>query len=103
MTLHYTLPTFLLHLLHSPQLVHIVRIIEPKLHADKRLPAFQAEFVPRFRPGQQVRHRALSQTQDGLPEKTLTCGEQTYTVCDVLVSAFTRSVRLTPQCKDRLT
>lgn len=43
-------PTFLLHLLHGPQLVYIVRIVEPQLHADKRLPAFQAEFVPRFGP-----------------------------------------------------
>lgn len=60
--------TFLLQLLHVPQLLHVVGVIEPQLHAHKGLPPLQAELVPGFGPGQQVGHRALRQAQDALPE-----------------------------------
>lgn len=64
--------TFLLQALHVHKLLHAVRVLEPQLHPDKRLPALQAQLVPGFRPGQQVWDRTLSQTQDGLPEQSLT-------------------------------
>lgn len=64
--------TFLLQAFHVHKFLHAVWVLEPELHADKGLPALQAQLVPGFRPGQQVWDRTLSQTQDSLPKQTLT-------------------------------
>lgn len=53
--------TFLLQLLHVSQLLHVVGVVEPQLHAHKGLPALQAQLVPGFGAGEQVRHGALGQ------------------------------------------
>lgn len=79
--------TFLFHALHVHELVNVARVTEPQLHAHEWLAALQAQLVPGFGPGQQVRHRALSQPQDGLAEQTLTCIIYTRTRC---VSALKR-------------
>ena len=68
--------TFLLHLLHVPQLVHVVGVVEPQLHADEGLAALQAELVPGLGPGEEVRHGALRQAQDALPKQPLACGSR---------------------------
>lgn len=43
--------TFLLQLLHVPQLLHVVGVTEPQLHSHKGLPSLQAQLVPGFGPG----------------------------------------------------
>lgn len=63
--------TFLLQLLHVPQLLHIMGVTEPQLHAHKGLPPLQAQLVPGLGPGQEVRHGALRQPQDALPKQPL--------------------------------
>lgn len=69
--------TFLFHPLHVHQLLHVVGVIQPQLHADKGLPAFQAELVPGLWAGKEVRDGALGKAEDGLPEQTLTWGNGT--------------------------
>lgn len=70
-SLNLFLHTFLLQAFHVHEFFHTVRVLEPQLHAHKRLPALQTELVPRFGPGQQVWDRTLSQTKDSLPKQTL--------------------------------
>lgn len=53
--------TFLFHALHVHELLHVVGVVQPHLHADKGLPALQAQLVPGLGPRQQVRDRALRQ------------------------------------------
>lgn len=72
-------PTFLLHLLHGPQLVDVVGVVEPQLHADEGLAALQAQLVPGFGSGQQVGNGALRQAQDGLAKEPLACRTDTRT------------------------
>lgn len=60
--------TFLLHPLHVHQLLHVVGVIQPQLHADKGLSAFQTELVPGLWAGKEVGDRALGEPQDGLPK-----------------------------------
>lgn len=64
--------TFFLHALHIHQLLHVVGIVEPQLHADKGFPSLQTQLVPGLGASQQVWDRALCQPQDCLPEQTLT-------------------------------
>lgn len=52
--LNLFLHTFLLQAFHVHEFFHTVWVLEPELHADKGLPALQAELVPRFGPGQQI-------------------------------------------------
>ena len=47
------------------------RVLQKHLHADERLASLLREHVPRLGSGQQVRHRALGQTQHGLPKQSL--------------------------------
>lgn len=58
--------TFSSLILDDLQLLHIVRIIEPELHTDERLPALDAQHVPRFRLGEELTDGALRQTQHSL-------------------------------------
>lgn len=67
--------TFLLQLLHVPQLFHVVGVAEPQLHADEGLPALQAQLVPGLGPRQQVGHGALCQPQDALTKQPLPWGQ----------------------------
>lgn len=65
------LHTFLLQTFHVHEFLHTVWVLEPELHADEGLPALQAELVPWFGSGQQIRDRTLSKTQDSLAKQTL--------------------------------
>lgn len=67
--------TFLLQLLHVPQLLHVVGVTQPQLHAHEGLPALQAQLVPGLGPRQQVRHGALCQPQDALTKQPLPWGQ----------------------------
>lgn len=73
--------TFLLQLLHVPQLLHVMGVTEPELHAHKGLPPLQAQLVPGFGPGQQVGNGALCQAQDTLPEQPLPWGQGRKATC----------------------
>lgn len=56
-------------------------VVEPQLHAHKRLPSLQAQLVPGFGPGQQVRHGALCEAQDALPKQPLPWGQGKRATC----------------------
>ena len=53
------------------QAVHRSLVLEEDLHPDEWLPALLSEHVPGLRSGQQVRHGALGESQDRLPEQSL--------------------------------
>lgn len=53
--------TFLFHPFHVHQLLHVVGVIQPELHADKGLPALQTELVPGLRASEEVGDRALGE------------------------------------------
>lgn len=72
-TAEMTEVTFLLHALHVHQLLHIVWVVEPQLHAHKWLPALQAQFVPGLWASKEIWDWALCEPQDRFPKQTLTC------------------------------
>lgn len=60
--------TFLFHPFHVHQLLHVVGVIQPQLHSDKRLPSLQAELVPGLGASEEVRDGALGEPENGLPK-----------------------------------
>jgi hypothetical protein len=58
-------PTSELLVLEDFEFVDILRILEPHVHPDERLPSFGTQEMPRFRFGQKFADGRLGQTQDG--------------------------------------
>ena len=54
------------------QLLNVGRVVEPELHPDEGLPALDTEHVPGLGLAEQLRHRALAQSQHVLSEQLKT-------------------------------